>query len=223
MKIRIVPYKLGSAGAKLLAQVLSTKLGYKVFRGAPRANRVNVHWGRPGPNKLESFQKFEQAGVSCVPYTSSKEVAQGWLDQGKTVFARTTGGQGGSGITIVQPGEVLPDRPLYTQYVKKKKEFRVHVYNGQAIDVQEKRRKNGTDSSLIRSHGNGYVFCHENIVEPDGLRVLGVAAVGALGLPLGAVDIIYNEHQNKLYVLEANSAPGLCPTTAEKYANAIQN
>jgi glutathione synthase/RimK-type ligase-like ATP-grasp enzyme len=160
--------------------------------------------------------------VSCVPYTSSKEVAQGWLNEGKTVFARTTGGQGGSGITIVRPGDSLPDKPLYTQYVKKRKEFRVHVYDGKAIDVQEKRKRNGGESSPIRSHGNGYVFCHNDVSEPEGLRSLGAAAISAVGLPLGAVDIIYNEHQGKLFVLEANSAPGLCLTTAEKYANAIQ-
>lgn len=227
MKIRVVPYRKGSQGARLLASKLSEKLGYKVFRGrSTKPGRRNILWGKRGSvahNKIDAFAAFAKEGVTCVPNTTSKEVAQGWLKEGKTVFARTSGGQGGSGITVVSlPEGDIPQAELYTQYVKKKKEFRVHVYGDKVICVQEKRKRNGVDANpLIRSHGNGWVFCFKNIVEPDGLRVLGLAAVRAVGLDFGAVDIIYNEHQNKLYVLEVNSAPGLCPTTTEAYANAI--
>lgn len=244
MKLRIVPYKVGSQSAKLLAEVLSAKLGYKVFRGMPKRKALNLNWGaKPDPmwwdedkcindpifvstasNKLASFKKFTEAGVSCVPYTESKEEAKKWLEKGNIVLARTTGGQGGSGITLVEPGGSLPDQPLYTKYVKKKKEFRVHVFNESVIDVQQKKKRTTTTTnSLIRNLANGYVFCHENVVEPDGLRVLGVDAVRALGLQFGAVDIIWNEKENKCFVLEVNTAPGLCNTTAEKYANEIAN
>ena len=123
---------------------------------------------------------------------------------------------------VVVPPDQVPEADLYTQYVKKKKEFRVHVYADQVIFVQEKRKKNGADANpLIRSHNNGWVFCTKNIDEPDGLRVLGLAAVRAVGLDFGAVDIIWNEKYNKLYALEVNSAPGLCTATTEAYANAI--
>jgi hypothetical protein len=124
---------------------------------------------------------------------------------------------------VVAPGQELPDAPLYTQYVKKKKEFRVHVYNGKAIFVQEKRKRKNepVGNQLIRSHRHGWVFCIKDIVEPDGLRVLGVNAVRACGLDFGAVDIIYNEHYNKMYVLEINSAPGIEGSTLEAYTNAI--
>lgn len=222
MKIRIIPYKLGSESAKLLATTLAEKAGYKVFRsGKPRANRRNIIWGKP-QNKLTNFKLFEEKGVSCVPFSESKLAAQNWLMDGKVVLARTVSGQGGSGISIVEPGQLLPDRPLYTQYIKKKKEFRVHVVDGQVIDVQEKRKKKGAEADgRIRNHDNGWVFCHENIVEPADLRATGVAAVTAIDLQIGAVDIIWNEKQNKCFVLEVNSAPGLCPTTAEKYANAL--
>jgi hypothetical protein len=175
---------------------------------------------------LETFKLLEAAKVSHVPYTSSKETAQAWKDKGSVIFARTTGGQSGSGITIVGEGHTpdLPDRPLYTLYVKKKKEFRVHVFRGQVIDVQQKKRRNGSDAdSLIRSHDNGWIFAHEDVVEPTGLRELGVAAVSALGLDFGAVDIIWNEKQNRCYVLEVNTAPGLTDSTAEKYANALNS
>jgi glutathione synthase/RimK-type ligase-like ATP-grasp enzyme len=48
-----------------------------------------------------------------------------------------------------------------------------------------------------------------------------LAAVSALGLDFGAVDIIWNEREDKCYVLEVNTAPGLQGSTLENYANAI--
>lgn len=225
MKLRIVPYRRGSESAKMLAELLSEKVGYKVWRGVPRQDRHNIYWGKPGhvaSDKLRTFDILKEKGVSHVPYTASKEEAAGYLAAGHTVFARTTGGQGGSGITVVSPGETLPDRPLYTQYVKKKKEFRVHVVEGEVIDVQQKKKKNGTGpAGLIRNLANGWIFAHEDVVEPDGLRDLGVAAVAAVGLDFGAVDIIWNETQNRCYVLEVNTAPGLCNTTCQKYVQAF--
>jgi D-alanine-D-alanine ligase-like ATP-grasp enzyme len=59
------------------------------------------------------------------------------------------------------------------------------------------------------------------VVEPAGLRELGVAAVAAVGLDFGAVDIIWNQTQDRCYVLEINTAPGLCNTTCQKYAEAF--
>lgn len=223
MRLKIIPYKRGSNSAKLLAETLTRLLGYKVWRGSDEnPRRKNIHWGKESIGKLAQFRIFEREGISHVPYTTSKEVAQGYLRAGQTVFARTTHGQGGSGITIVRPGEELPDMPLYTQYVPKQKEFRVHVVEGRVIDVQQKKRRDGAPKgSLIRNLANGWIFAHEDVQEPEGLRGLGLAAVKAVGLDFGAVDIIWNETQNRCYVLEVNSAPGLCQTTANKYAQAF--
>jgi len=242
LKIRIIPYRRGSESARLLAEGLTKALGYKVWRSqTPSPTKLNLNWGghsvgigrlswincpeatQVASNKLYTFKLLEKAGVSHVPYTASKEVAQGWSKEGNVVFARTTNGQGGSGIHIVQPGGEVPNQPLYTKYVKKLKEFRVHVFQGKAIDVQQKKKRNGHEGGepLIRNHDNGWIFARENVVEPEGLRDLGVNAVNAVGLDFGAVDIIYNASQNKCYVLEVNTAPGLCETTAGSYINAI--
>jgi glutathione synthase/RimK-type ligase-like ATP-grasp enzyme len=240
MKLRVVPYKQGSGSAKKLAQALSEKLGYKVWRGKPKPGFLNIGWGNKlacpahfvnsptqvavATNKLAAFSLLELAKIPVPKFTDSKDVAAEWVQQGNTVFARSAGGQGGSGIYVVNDANDLPDADLYTQYIKKKKEFRVHVFKDKAILVQEKRKKKDAEANyLIRSHNNGWVFCTKDINEPDGLRVLGVAAVASLGLDFGAVDIIWNEKLNKLYVLEVNSAPGLCPTTTELYCNEISS
>lgn len=239
--LRILPYKLGSQSAKMLANALTLLIGRKVWRGEAKRNKLNFNWGnkqgsllpvvwvngpepvRVASNKILTFQALERAGVRHVPYTTSKEVAQTWLAEGSIVFARTPTGQSGSGITIVRPpARDLPTLPLYTKYVRKQKEFRVHVMRGEVIDVQQKRKRNGIDNGgLIRNLANGWIFAHENTVEPAELRPLGIAAVSALELDFGAVDIIWNERQNRCYVLEVNTAPGLSQTTCDKYAAAI--
>ena len=43
----------------------------------------------------------------------------------------------------------------------------------------------------------------------------------AIDLQFGAVDIIWNEKENKCYVLEINTAPGLVGTTLTKYTEAF--
>lgn len=242
MKLRIVPYKKGSRSAKLLALKLSEMLGYKVWRGKPKAERLNISWGyknakghhwgpvkwtnhplnvRGATDKRIAFFNWDLKGVACVPWTTDKAVAQGWNQKAK-VLGRTACQQAGSGIKVYEPESILGDHQLYTKYIPKSKEFRVHVFGGKAILVSEKRRKKGVESDyIIRANHKGWVFCYKDVNEPDGLRVLGVNAVRTLGLDFGAVDIIWNKKQNKLFVLEVNSAPGLCTVTLGAYANAI--
>ena len=241
MKVRIVPYKRGSKSARVLAEKMSGILGYKVYRGQPKNNRFNIFWGWVGNflgvpwhmsnspasiakarDKLITFQELQAHDIPIPEYTTDKAQAEEWVSSGKTVLARTRTGQGGSGITVCSDSVV--DAPLYTLYIKKKKEFRVHVANGGAILVQQKRKRRGeVTDPLIRSHRRGWVFCQQDIDEPDGLRELGVAAVNSLGLDFGAVDIIYNEKKKKLFVLEVNTAPGLCNQTGDLYASSLAN
>ena len=101
-----------------------------------------------------------------------------------------------------------------------------HVWKGTIIDVQEKRRRagyvsTGDGDSYIRNHHNGWVFCRADIEEPANLRTIARSAIGTLSLDFGAVDIIYNQKSNKLFVLEVNTAPGLEGTTLQKYTEAI--
>jgi glutathione synthase/RimK-type ligase-like ATP-grasp enzyme len=141
---------------------------------------------------------------------------------GLTVFVRKKlNASSGRGI-VVTTTLPIDDAPLYVKSINKTKEFRVHVVADQAIDLQEKRRKNGSRANeMIRNLDNGWVFCRQNIVAPAGLKELGVAAVKAIGLLFGAVDIIFDAVGNRLYVLEVNTAPGLTNSTAINYAKAF--
>jgi len=237
MKFRIVPYKPGSSSAKLLARNLTPFVGHYVLSGRPRRRYINILWGKGisvpnspqsheaiaiARNKLSTFKVLEEDGINIPLFTTDRQVAEEWIEDGETVFARhTLTSCGGLGIDICQENP-LPNAPLYVKYIKKKKEFRVHVLNEAAIDVQQKKHRRATDfNSMIRNHQNGWVFCRQDIIEPEGLRDIAIKAVNSVGLLFGAVDIIYNERQNKLYVLEINTAPGLTETTARKYAQSL--
>jgi glutathione synthase/RimK-type ligase-like ATP-grasp enzyme len=176
-------------------------------------------------NKLSSIQAFVACDVPHPPYSTFKEDAQMWIDQGHKVVCRTLlSAHSGQGIVVAKQQNELVDAPLYTRYTRKKKEFRVHVFNSKIIDIQEKRRSSATDDHhpYIRNHANGYVFCRGDIEEPDDLGAVSISAVNALGLDFGAVDVIWNEAQNKCYVLEVNTACGLEGSTVNKYVNAIK-
>lgn len=177
-------------------------------------------------NKIEQFQAFTRDGVSCPAFCTSPDgVAQ---LPSTTVFARTLiNSTGGKGIVeFEKQGTVVPRAPLYTAYVPKKAEYRVHVFAGKVIDVQQKRKKREFEAAArdtrIRNLANGYVYTRESLVEPVGLRELAIKAVNSVGYAYGAVDIIYNEKNNTCYVLEVNSRAGLMGTTLVNYANAVK-
>lgn len=225
-RLVLLPHNRGSRSVKALADTLSTKLGFKVWRVTPQRVRGRVAFPiRPGTDKLTQLTKFTENNLATVEFTTDRAVATGWLSDGP-VFCRTLlRASEGKGIVVAETADQLASAPLYTKNFKKKREYRVHVFNGRVIDVQEKRRrKDVVDESRntrIRNLANGYVFCRDGLVEPAGLRDLAVQATQSLGYNLGAVDVAFNERHGRLAVLEVNANPGLQGTTLETYSNAI--
>ena len=177
-------------------------------------------------NKLLTFQRFKEAGFEQIPeWTTDKSVAEGWISEGHVVVCRSVlNGHSGRGIVVADTKDQIVNAPLYVKYVKKLKEFRIHVAFNNVIDVQEKRRRNdvGADAdSRIRNHHTGWVYCREEISEPENLRETAISAVAALGLDFGAVDLIYNQKKNQVLVLEVNTACGLEGTTLQNYVSLI--
>lgn len=184
-----------------------------------------------GSNKLVAFRRFREAGLSIPDFTSDQSEARRWLEDGDIVVCRTLlSAHSGRGI-VLSGGEAnrpLVNAPLYVKYKKKRKEFRVHVFKGTIIHVAEKRRMRRERrpeefDGYIRNLHNGWIFASNDVVEPQDLRTLALSACRALGMDFGAVDIVWNEWENKCYLLEVNSAPGLEGITLSKYAQAIYN
>ena len=224
LKYRLVSKKLGSGSLKRLAEGLSTTLGYKVWRSkSARSGRENLIYG-DCKDKLFQYEWFAANEVSALPFTTSSEQVAEWLAGNNVVFARTlTRSSEGKGIIVLEPESPIVSAPVYTLYRKKKKEFRVHVYKDQIVAVLEKRKKKGLDNvdSRIRNTANGYVFCRDGVVEPEGLRELALKASKVTNSDFKGVDIGYNEKLNQLFCIEVNSAPGMEGSTINQYIEAI--
>lgn len=244
--MKIYPYKQGSKGAKTLADALGIK--QVKHEGKPlKMKGTLINWGssnihreiqaerclnRPAhvaraSNKLETFKALSAAGVSVPAFTTSKEVAEVWIaDERHSAVCRTKlNGHSGDGIVIAETLEQLVDAPLYTRYVKKKEEYRIHVFQGDAFFVQRKaRKKEVPDEEVnwkVRNLAGGFIFAHQNVEVPDVARNEACNAVAALALDFGAVDIILGT-DGKFYVLEVNTACGLEGTTLEKYVQKFE-
>lgn len=176
-------------------------------------------------NKLNTFICLTEAGVQTVEWTTAPAIAKTWWEEGKTVVGRVTlSGYGGTGIVILDENTPFKDDcKLYTLYKKKKNEYRVHVFRDEVIDITQKKKKKGAVelNTKIRNYHNGWVYCRSDIHIPADLTELALSTSKALDLAHSAVDIIWNEKEDKCYVLEVNTAPGLTGTTLTKYVNAF--
>jgi len=223
-KLCISSHNLRSQALKNLQEELTQRVGYRVFRVYPHRvrRRLAVHFDK-GVDKLTQLQAFTTAQVSAPAYATTIEGAKE-LPGSLVVARKLLRGSEGRGLSIHDKEGLLEKAPLYTQYIKKKKEFRAHVYNNKVIDVQEKRKKAGWSeerNTQVRNTANGYVFCRDDVVVPDDLVATAIAAVQALGRSQGAVDLIWNERNNKTYALEVNARPGMTGTTLIKWSDAI--
>ena len=250
MNVKIYPYKMASASAKVLKTTLIER-GVIAHRIGPDWNRrldnIVVNWGNSiepdwewqahdlnhpssvlaAINKLETFNILSNVNINVPEYTSSRLRANDWISEGTLVVGRgSLKGHSGEGIILLsnEVHEAL-HLPLYVKYKKKRSEYRVHVFRDTVIDIQEKRKERGFDrnelQARIRSHENGWVFCRDDLNIPDSLEQIAKDSINALGLDFGAVDIIYNERENKCYVLEVNTAVGMEGETAQIYGYTI--
>lgn len=123
-----------------------------------------------------------------------------------------------------------PDAATVGYYVKKEefvKEYRIHSFNGKSIRAGIKDLRDGFTfdgmqkaSKWIRSWDGGWRIKYDGVSSRQKHRDLAHAAVKALGLTFGAVDI-GERADGSLCVLEVNRAPGLEGGTIDKYAEAI--
>jgi hypothetical protein len=193
-------------------------------------------------NKLAFFQCASGIdGVPLLTWTVDRAIALGWLGKGKPALCRTKlDGSSGQGIVLARTGEELVEAPLYTRYYPKTHEFRVHVFNGQVIDLTQKKLKGGPNArsdsnTLIRSLDNGWIHAHGlldlGVLDREILGDGCVSIVSGLGLDFGAVDVLaILEPPNsegirslKSFVIcEVNTGPGLeNSATIEAYVKAI--
>ena len=245
----IYPYKSGSESAKFLSEATGfkrIKLKQSRFRGG--LDKTIVNWGstslsdealkctlinppeavRRASNKRKFFKLTQEAaeGPRTPEWSVDPQYVLEAVKGGSMWLARTVlAGHSGDGIVIMEKENDFVQAPLYTKYVKKKDEFRVHVCRGEVFDIQRKAKKEGEDNPnwKIRNYHNGFIYMRsDNHQTPEDVLVQAVKALNVTGLDFGAVDVIWNEYKKEAYVLEVNTAPGLSGTTLVNYVEMIK-
>lgn len=239
--MKLYPYNTGSASARALAKALGIKRLKR--EGKPVGVAVLLNWGCSSRNiardvryqgvlnipgavstasdKLQAFKAL--SGHAPIPeWTEERAEASRWLAEGFKVVCRTVlNGHSGEGVVIAQKEEEMVDAPLYVKYIPKKEEHRLHVFRDKVFFVQRKARKIDIPDEQVnwqvRNHKNGFIYANANVEPTPEMEQAAITAVQSLGLDFGAVDLIYNQKENKYYVLEVNCAPGLQGLTLQKY------
>lgn len=215
----------------------------------PKAGDVLINWGRSNypfefamtdflnegafieyvSNKLNFFELMKGAHPDVIPtfWTNKEDIpAEAYPVVCRTILT----GHSGAGIVIADTPEALVDAPLYVKYVKKKDEYRVHigktridydsvVYTTIAVQRKARRLDHENPNWRVRNHANGFVFVRNDVNPPSCVLDVARQAILASSLDFGAVDVIWNEEQEKAYVLEINTAPGLEGQTVTDYAS----
>lgn len=176
-------------------------------------------------NKISFFEVNKEYSV---PFTTKREEAEKWFKGGliSVVIREVVEGKGGEGISIISNPEQLIDAPLYTKYIPKTDEYRIHVFRDKAFFVQRKgRNKEIPEEEInwkIRNLENGFIFANQNIEIQEKALEMAISCVKNTGLDFGAVDVIYNKRSDTYYALEINTAPGLSETTLMKYTEVFK-
>lgn len=257
MAVRLYPYKAGSKSATALAKALGIKR-IKAEGSKFNGGGTVINWGagrlpqwakdtvvlntpdnvKRAANKLKLFKLVEQkAGeyypddiniLSIPPFCTSRELAEKWLADGAVVCRTKLSASSGEGIVLAENKEEMVDAPLYTKYIPKKDEYRVHCFHGPAgsvvLDVARKaRRKDHEDPNWkVRVHDNGFVYAREGVEPPQAVLATALKIFRISELDFGAVDVIYQKRSDKAYALEINTAPGLEGQTVDTYKKGVQ-
>lgn len=255
--LKILPYNIASESAKALAAALDVYRVNKentAIKGSK--DKILVNWGNSvvnheqllkcsflnnpkavgeTANKLTFFRMFKGEFAEIVPpWTPSRDQAFAWLEDDKSlVVARTKlNAHSGEGIILVNRAYVdengMPKAPLYTKYVPKKEEYRIHFSRKTGIFFkQRKAMVEGTQNPnwKIRNLAGGFIYANVDVQTPkvvDRVAEMFYNGMEAGGLDFGALDIIYNEKTDRAYILEVNTAPGLAGRTLEAYTGMIR-
>lgn len=185
---------------------------------------------RISADKLATYAVLREAGIPVPAYTTDVPEADRWANTG-LVFARKSQGQNGTDISMHQSGQQPNwETDFYCKVVPVRREYRVHVVNGDVIRVQGRYLDHPelAGDGLVRSHRNGWCFRAPRQRIHRHRREIAVSAIAAAGLEFGAVDLAVTGDgdgwsEGDTVVFEINAAPGCSPLTLSKYARAFHN
>lgn len=183
-------------------------------------------------NKLTMLQTLLAAGVATLDFSNDVTDLDAFKDREGNVYIRNRLGVVRYGNDYNESRDLYFSRPIRF----KRREYRVHVFNGKVLGAYEKvplvsataEDQNATASTnrpkLFKSDTCKFVRCD---LTSEGARVnasaqaLCIQSVQALGLVFGGVDLARDKHGN-FSIIEVNSAPGLNGLNVERWVEAIK-
>lgn len=184
-------------------------------------------------NKFEMLKTFLNAGIPTLQFSTDPAIIDEFKDREGNLYIRNKQGVVRYGDDFNPTNDSYFSRPVRF----KRREYRVHVFNGKILGAYEKvplthieqelPRNAETLPKLFKSDTCRFIRCDlevdENGLNPRvnaAAQQMCIDAVASLGLVFGGVDLIRNKHQ-EFVVNEVNSAPGLNGLNVDRWVEAI--
>lgn len=171
-------------------------------------------------NKLKMMQILVGANIPTAeilfsPSSQNDETLDNFRDDNGAFYIRGSNHE-------VRYDDTVTSRDLYVSkpILNKRREYRVHVFNGEVIAIYEKV-PNEEGIKLFKSHNCSFQLRNiENCRLTKDDQQVCINAVNSLGLLFGGVDLI-RDKDKKVFVSEVNSAPSLNGTNIDRYVQKI--
>ncbi len=182
-------------------------------------------------NKLRTLELFKKSGLNTPTIFMDRNQINKF-----PVLGRDRHHAGGKDIVVINGDNrgssfnnlsKIPKKDFYIEFIKARKEYRVHVFRGKVIRVQKKvfrgEDENGKkiERNEIKNSTYGWGM---SLVDIDGFERAyidaSLKALDSIDLDFGAVDLLIGIN-DRPYPLEANSSPRLNDNGIELYAKEI--
>lgn len=173
--------------------------------------------------KIFNMDAMKAAEVRTVPWFRGTTIPEGFTFP---AYARRSHGCGGEDLMpVFQPYEV-PWRAAagwdwFSSIVPFEREFRVWTFRNNVLDIYEKVMQRPTEYKFMgRNFRNGFEFKRVPISTKaiplyiEQLAIQSLEATKCLDLDFAAIDMLLGTDGN-VYVLEANTAPGVIRSGAQ--------
>lgn len=171
-------------------------------------------------NKHEMLKALSAAGVPTPTFNSTVEDAAKYMDAAGMQYIRNNWG------VVRYSNDFNPQRDAYyTKPVQfKRREYRVHVFNGKVLGIYEKvpfEQDQTKRPKLFKSDTCNFVRCDMEVcrLTKDNQQTC-IDSVTSLGLLFGGVDVIRDRTGN-IFICEVNSAPGLNNLNIDRWVEEI--
>lgn len=171
-------------------------------------------------NKLLLYRHLENQ-VQVPPFTQRKP-SYNWIP----CIARIASMSRANGMRLcLQKRDFRAYADFYVKYIPTQKEFRVHIFAGEIIDITEKVLKQqsifgGPVCIWTRNNNN----CWYKSIKKIPIHLQDIANQFSKVLPnfVGAIDILYGDDK-QYYVIDANTSPGLNLKRQELYIKGLKD